>query len=137
GQEGQFLALGIGGADDMDSLHAASRAARPDASLSCCFFVRRSYRIGMLGSRQPEPGSIKRREPRARTGRLMLDTAIRLMQDGHTPSVSDVAEAAGVSRATAYRYFPSQAALVQAVVGEGLGPILEWQSDSRDACRRV
>jgi AcrR family transcriptional regulator len=67
----------------------------------------------------------------------MLDTAIRLMQDGHTPSVSDVAEAAGVSRATAYRYFPSQAALVQAVVGEGLGPILEWQSASTDAGRRV
>ena len=48
------------------------------------------------------------------------------MQDGETPSVSEVAEAAGVSRATAYRYFPSQAALVQAVVDEGLGPILDW-----------
>ena len=34
----------------------------------------------------------------------------RLMQDGFVPSVSDVAEAAEVSRATAYRYFPSQAA---------------------------
>ena len=42
----------------------------------------------------------------------MLETAIRLMQAGVTPSVSEVAEAAEVSRATAYRYFPSQAALV-------------------------
>ena len=67
----------------------------------------------------------------------MLDTASRLMQAGATPSVSDVAEAAGVSRATAYRYFPSQAALVQAVVDEGLGPILTWRSRSRDPRRRV
>jgi AcrR family transcriptional regulator len=67
----------------------------------------------------------------------MLDTAIRLMQDGATPSVSEVAEAAGVSRATAYRYFPSQAALVQAVVDEALGPILTWRSDSLDPEHRV
>lgn len=77
------------------------------------------------------------RGPRARTRRLMLDTASRLMQAGATPSVSEVAEAAGVSRATAYRYFPSQAALVQAVVDEGLGPILTWRSDSTDARERV
>ena len=56
------------------------------------------------------------RGPRARTRKLMLETAVALMQAGQTPSVSDVAEAAEVSRATAYRYFPSQAALVHAVV---------------------
>jgi AcrR family transcriptional regulator len=67
----------------------------------------------------------------------MLETAVTLMQAGQTPSVSDVAEAAGVSRATAYRYFPSQAALVHAVVDAGLGPILEWRSDSTDAATRV
>jgi len=77
------------------------------------------------------------RGPRARTGRLLLGTAIDLMQSGLTPSVSDVAEAAGVSRATAYRYFPSQAAMVQAVVDAGLGPILSWSSKSTDAERRV
>jgi AcrR family transcriptional regulator len=77
------------------------------------------------------------RGPRVRTRRLMLETAIRLMQAGVTPSVSEVAEAAQVSRATAYRYFPSQAALVQAVVDEGLGPILTWQSTSADPQRRV
>lgn len=59
------------------------------------------------------------------------------MQGGATPSVSEVAEAAEVSRATAYRYFPSQAALVQAVVDEGLGPILTWKSSSTDPERRV
>lgn len=79
-------------------------------------------------------------EPRgasARTRKLMLQTAIGLMQHGQTPSVSDVAEAAGVSRATAYRYFPSQAALVHAVVDEALGPILDWRSDSADPEARV
>lgn len=74
---------------------------------------------------------------RARTRRLMLTTAIDLMQGGKTPSVSDVAEAAGVSRATAYRYFPSQAALVMAVVDEALGPILSWQSESKDPSARI
>lgn len=77
------------------------------------------------------------RGARARTRKLMLDTAIGLMQQGATPSVSDVAEAASVSRATAYRYFPSQSALVHAVVDEALGPILEWTSESEDAEERV
>lgn len=67
----------------------------------------------------------------------MLATAIELMQTGATPSVSDVAEAAEVSRATAYRYFPSQAALVQAVVDEALGPILKWSTDAEDAAARL
>jgi AcrR family transcriptional regulator len=69
--------------------------------------------------------------------RHMLGTAIRLMQDGFVPSVSDVAEAAEVSRATAYRYFPSQATMVQAVVDEALGPILAWRSGEKEAEDRV
>lgn len=92
----------------------------------------------MAVSRQQTAGADRQeRGPRARTRRLMLDTAIRLMQDGHTPSVSDVAEAAGVSRATAYRYFPSQAALVHDVVDAALGPILDWRASSDDAAVRV
>ena len=83
---------------------------------------------------QPSPAE---RGPKARTRKLMLETAIALMQRGETPSVSAVAEAAEVSRATAYRYFPSQAALVHAVVDEALGPILSWQSDAADPRIRV
>jgi AcrR family transcriptional regulator len=75
--------------------------------------------------------------PRARTRRLLLETAMQLMQAGRVPSVTDVAEAAEVSRATAYRYFPTQAALVQAAVGEALGPILQWRSELPDASERV
>jgi AcrR family transcriptional regulator len=69
--------------------------------------------------------------------KIMLDAAMRLMQDGLIPSVSDVAGAAQVSRAPAYRYFPSQASLIQASVDEALGPILAWKSESQDAEERV
>jgi AcrR family transcriptional regulator len=92
--------------------------------------------MGVSFSDEGEVASVPR-GARARTQNLMLETARRLMQQGATPSVSEVAEAAGVSRATAYRYFPSQAALVEAVVDEALGPILEWRSDSKDAEARV
>ena len=82
-----------------------------------------------------EPGA--ERGAKARTRRLMLDTAIGLMQSGLTPSVTAIAETAGVSRATAYRYFPSEAALVHAVVDEALGPILDWAPGDGSAGERV
>lgn len=84
-----------------------------------------------------ENEAVEERGARARTRKLMLETAISLMQEGQTPSVTEVAEAAGVSRATAYRYFPSQADLVHAVVDEALGPILGWESDLGGAEERV
>ena len=86
---------------------------------------------GKARPRQGNPGV------RARTRKLLLDTAMQLMQAGRVPSVTDVAEAAEVSRATAYRYFPTQAALVQAAVDEALGPILGWRSDLPDAEDRI
>lgn len=42
---------------------------------------------------------------RARTRKDLLEAASRLMKHGRKPSLEDVAEAALVSRATAYRYF--------------------------------
>lgn len=96
--------------------------------------LRRPYRIDMDVSSQAE---LPATGPRARTRKLLLDTAMQLMQAGRIPSVTDVAEAAEVSRATAYRYFPTQAALVQASVDEALGPILGWRSESPDAEQRV
>jgi len=90
-----------------------------------------------VSGQQIEMKPISERGPRARTRRLMLETAIRLMQSGITPSVTEVAEAAEVSRATAYRYFPSQSALVHAVVDEALGPILQWKSRETDTRVRI
>ena len=43
-----------------------------------------------------------------RTRQALMDTAVELVKAGRRPSVSAVADQAGVSRATAYRYFPSQ-----------------------------
>ncbi len=77
------------------------------------------------------------RGPRARMRKALLDAAVALASRGLIPSVSDVAEAAQVSRATAYRYFPSQAVLVQAMVVEALGPIWRWLPESEDAEERV
>jgi len=69
--------------------------------------------------------------------KVMRDTAMRLMQGGQVPSVSEVAEAAEVSRATAYRYFPSQASIIQAAVNQALGPVFDWSSQSDDGEARI
>ena len=121
---------------------------RGEKQQSGCFFVRRWYRIEMVVSGQEQrltgrKGGVREdkartdRGPRARMRKIMLDAAMRLMQDGIIPSVSDVAAAAQVSRATAYRYFATQASLIQAAVDEALGPILAWKSESQDAEERV
>ncbi len=51
---------------------------------------------------------------KARTRAALIDAARRLLAAGRTPTVEDAAQAAGVSRATAYRYFPNQRALLVA-----------------------
>jgi AcrR family transcriptional regulator len=52
---------------------------------------------------------------RSRVFRRLLDEAVRLVRRGRIPSVAEVAQSAGVSRATAYRYFPNiEALLVEA-----------------------
>jgi len=47
-----------------------------------------------------------------RTRQAIVDAAVSLMDDGTTPSVAQAAEAALVSRTTAYRYFPTQESLL-------------------------
>jgi AcrR family transcriptional regulator len=49
---------------------------------------------------------------KSRTRKDLLQAASRLMRQGRTPTLEEVAEEALVSRATAYRYFPSVEALV-------------------------
>lgn len=74
---------------------------------------------------------------RARTRRLLIDTAMSMYEQGAFPSITEVANAAQLSRATAYRYFPTQSALVSAMVDESLGPILSWQPTQPDARQRI
>jgi len=53
-----------------------------------------------------------RTRQKARTRAHLLDATRELLARGRTPNVEEAAEAAGVSRATAYRYFPNQRALL-------------------------
>jgi AcrR family transcriptional regulator len=66
---------------------------------------------------------------KARTRRALLDAATQLIRDGKPPSMPDVAEAALVSPATAYRYFPSAQALWQEASLELVEP---WTTDLVD-----
>ena len=47
-----------------------------------------------------------------RTRKDLLEAAARLMRQGRTPDLEEIAAEALVSRATAYRYFPSVEALL-------------------------
>jgi len=49
---------------------------------------------------------------RRRTRKDLLEAAARLMREGRSPTLDEVAEEALVSRATAYRYFPGVEALL-------------------------
>jgi AcrR family transcriptional regulator len=53
-----------------------------------------------------------------RTRTALVEAAQRLLERGQTPTVADVADEALVSRATAYRYFPSHEHLLLEVVLE-------------------
>jgi AcrR family transcriptional regulator len=75
--------------------------------------------------------------PRARTYRLLIEQAMDIARSGHVPTVAEVAVRAEVSRATAYRYFPSRSKLVAAMVHHSLGPVRGWRSVSKDGRARV
>src|SRR5882757_3846446 len=51
---------------------------------------------------------------KARTRHALVAAARDLVAQGMTPTVEDAAAAASISRTTAYRYFPNQAALLVA-----------------------
>jgi AcrR family transcriptional regulator len=63
-----------------------------------------------------------RTSQRRRTRKDLLAAAARLMKDGRVPTVAEVAEEAQISRATAYRYFPSQDTLLAEAPLDGQVP---------------
>ncbi|MCW5632979.1 MAG: TetR/AcrR family transcriptional regulator [Rubrivivax sp.] len=83
------------------------------------------------------PAPPPERGVKAATFRLLLDTAMEIIRDGHIPSVAEVAVRSRVSRATAYRYFPSRSALVTAVIDSSLGPVRTLSSNVPDGRARV
>src|SRR5215469_6490362 len=90
--------------------------------------------ISLNGSAEDSSAPV-RHDPRAnqreRTRLAIMDGARKLLHEGKVPSVADAAEVARVSRATAYRYFPTQGALIQEAVRTDLPQT--WESDNRHA----
>lgn len=89
--------------------------------------------------RQPTEAPVApERGVKAATFKLLVDTAMALIQQtGHIPSVAEVAVRSNVSRATAYRYFPSRSALTTTVIDASLGPVRQLAPDGRGGRERV
>ena len=68
--------------------------------------------MGMSVSCQGDP----RRNQKERTRAVIVDAALALLREGVTPTVSLAAAKAKVSRPTAYRYFPTQEALLNEIM---------------------
>jgi AcrR family transcriptional regulator len=75
----------------------------------------------MVVSRQDE-GRVNQKH---RTRRAIVEAAAELVRENRTPSVAEAAERALVSRATAYRYFPSQQSLLIEVQADATQPAID------------
>ncbi len=78
-----------------------------------------------------------RTRQKQRTRELLLTTARHLLATGDTPTVDSVAEASGISRTTAYRYFPSRTALLAAAHPEVQAVSLLTDPQDDDPARRL
>ncbi len=74
---------------------------------------------------------------KARTRDALVAATRQLMREGVTPSVEQAADAARVSRTTAYRYFPSQRALLAATFPHLEGGSLLGDQPPADVRARV
>jgi AcrR family transcriptional regulator len=74
---------------------------------------------------------------KARTRSALVAAARELMAAGDDPTVERAADAAQVARATAYRYFPNQRALLVATYPEIDAPSLLDSPDSADPAERL
>src|SRR5256886_15411105 len=74
---------------------------------------------------------------RGRVFRRLLGEAVAMVRRGPIPSVAEVAQGAGVSRATASRCSPSRSSLVSAVIAEALGPVRRAVPQHGDAKQRL
>ena len=77
-------------------------------------------------------------QQKARTRRDLLEAARQLMDDGEPFSVNAVADAASISRATAYRYFPdADALMLEAALAARVPSPEELVGDAQDVRERV
>ncbi|MEP7067154.1 MAG: TetR family transcriptional regulator [Gemmatimonadota bacterium] len=83
----------------------------------------------------------ERVQQKGRTRRALLDAAVRLVTSGAQPTVAEVADAASVSRRTAYRYFPTQEQMLVEAALEGVRGIMsdaiERSADGRPDIENV
>ncbi|OTQ75507.1 MULTISPECIES: TetR/AcrR family transcriptional regulator [unclassified Gilliamella] len=72
-----------------------------------------------------------------RTYEHLIEIALKVLEQGKDVSITELSDKGGVSRATAYRYFPTKSDLISAVVEKSLGPIFFWKSDKEKVEDRV
>src|SRR3954454_18829884 len=88
----------------------------------------------------PASGNTRPRQTE-RTRRALIEAADQLFEDGQVPTVAAVAERADVGRATAYRYFPTQEALLLETPylgdSEALRPLPELSRTTEDPAEGV
>lgn len=88
-----------------------------------------------MSTRYEETGRVGQKQ-RTRTA-LVASARELIVSGGAAPTVADAAAAAGISRTTAYRYFPSQAALLVAAHPEVEATSLLAGTTSGDVAARV
>jgi AcrR family transcriptional regulator len=78
-----------------------------------------------------------RTQQKVRTRNALIQAARELLGTGVTPTVEQAADAARVSRTTAYRYFPNQRALIVATFPEVAAPSLLPDPPPEDPAARL
>jgi AcrR family transcriptional regulator len=76
-------------------------------------------------------------QQKARTRAALIQAGRQLLAAGGTPTVAEAAAAASVSRATAYRYFPNQRALLLATYPEIADASLLGEAPPADPAARL
>jgi AcrR family transcriptional regulator len=98
------------------------------------FVVGLVYHDGMTVPRQGDPAERGRVHQKRRTRNAIVAAAEELLAAGVTPTVARAAAAAEVSRTTAYRYFPTQEALlVEVAVTDDVAAIEALVAEGTDA----
>jgi AcrR family transcriptional regulator len=83
----------------------------------------------------PARVSSERVQQKGRTRRALLAAAVELVTSGAQPTVAEVADAAEVSRRTAYRYFPTQEQMLVEAALEGVRGIMAEAIEGSDGAR--
>jgi AcrR family transcriptional regulator len=72
-----------------------------------------------------------------KTYERLINTALEVLEQGFELSITELADKSGISRATAYRYFPTQSDLISAIVESALDPIFSWRSEKQNTEERI